>query len=374
MQVEVTGDSVTDEVARLALRLRTAELLYGGDMVTSIVISKSIHFTSLWALDELFGDNNTSGRSGDVMYSRTKIQGKRKSNSVQCEDRNDPFLPEGMGSAFEDMLKAGIMKLSVTYCHSLHSIPSTLISELSSLIHLDLSNNRIREIQGELGIVLPFLKRLNLSHNLLKSLDKLQGLPSLTALDASSNYIPNLHRGPHMLLPLAGHLISLNLLDNPICSLPSYAGETVSLLPNLICFDMRYTKIYGTNGKSGKNVLPSSSRVVAVPKPNKTNGTSGSGHDFVVIKKPSAPSSRGYSEKHSPSKRPKKRESPFSSRKSGQGVGGSPDLIPFYPRYDEFRPSPGLLVESNKGSGQMHSNKYRDDASYASSIDSSDGK
>lgn len=397
LEVAVSGSDVTDEVARMALRLRTAELFYAGDMVTSIKIENSVHFTSLWAIDELFGDNNTSGRSGDVMFSRSRVKRTSLSSGHHStrhgEDENGEMRPSGMGSAFEDMLRTGVMKLIVTNCHSVHSIPSTFLSNLQSLIHLNLSNNKIREIQGEFGLQLPHLKRLNLSNNLLKSLDKLQSLPNLIALDASANYIQTLHHGPHMLLPLARNLISLNLLNNPICSLPSYAGETVSLLPNLVCFDMRYTKLYklrkSANAKNAPvPALPSEdnhSRVISVPRSDSTANGSPGGHDFVLIEKNAGQraSPSGYSTRHSPSKRSKHKESPMSAAKERhiKRDTGSPELIPFYPTYGVFRASPGVLLETNsKGYGQKHkkeSQLQQDDYSVDSSInsvDSTEGK
>jgi hypothetical protein len=403
LEVAVSGSGVTDEVARMALRLRTAEIFYGGDMVTSIKIDNSIHFTSLWVLDEIFADNNTAGRSGDIMFSRDRIKQEKVHRAragvgrgAHGEDANGEAQAGGMGSAFEDLLQTGVMRLAVTHCHSVHALPCSLLSGLRSLIHLDLSHNKIREIQGDLGLQLPFLKRINLSHNLLKSLDKLQGLPSLIALDASSNYIQTLHHGPHMLLPLARHLVSLNLLDNPICSLPSYAGETVSLLPNLICFDMRYTKLYMTrpdhssSKHGGKSVpmLPSEanrSRVISVPRMDHKSGSPEGGHNFVVIKKPSYDSSPGYSARHSPSKQSKKKDSPLGGRgeagerRPHRKASGSPELIPFYPQYGAFKASPGVLVEtSSKGYGQPHrkgkavGSPESVDSSSVSSVDSAD--
>lgn len=384
----MSGDAVTDEVARMALRLRTAEIFYAGDMVTSIKIDNSSQFSSLWALDELFGDNNTSGRSGDVMLSRSAVKKHELANAGRMvkagsrrEDKNGPVAAGGIGSAFEDMLSTGLMQLKVTHCRSVHSLPSSLLSNLSSLIHLDLSHNKIREIQGDLGLILPYLKRLNLSHNLLKSLDKLQGLPSLVALDASSNYIQTLHHGPHMLLPLAGHLLSLNLLENPICSLPSYAGETVSLLPNLICFDMRYTKVFSARsfprGIPSTPALPANSdqnRIISVPKMNQGHGGSEGGHNFVVIKKTAVASSPGYSEKHSPSKNPRKKRSPGGAvREYRKKCSGSPELIPIYSTFGAFKASPGVLVQnSSKGYGQPHQKKaqFRDDDQSVDSINS----
>lgn len=388
LEVEVSGDDVTDEVARMALRLRAAEIFYAGDMVTSLRIDGCSQFSSLWALDELFADNNTSGRSGDVMLSRSRVR-RRADPSASAgrhgEDPSGPVRAGGLGSAFEDLLLSGVMRLGVTNCRSLHALPSSLISNLSSLIHLDLSHNKIREIQGDLGLVLPYLKRLNLSHNLLKSLDKLQGLPSLVTLDASHNYIQTLHHGPHMLLPLAAHLISLNLLGNPICALPSYAGETVSLLPNLICFDLRYTRLFAARGGPRARAAPplpsdaDRSRVISVPRVDHGTGSPRGGHNYVVIAGPTRGGSPGYSVKHSPSKR-KKRGSPRSAAKEPRGRGpASPEPVPFYPHFGQFRASPGVLVQSSsKGYGQPHrrpSPSRRDDDSACTidSVDSSDG-
>lgn len=385
LEVEVFGEDVTDEVARMALRLRTAEIFYAGDMVTSIKIDNAQQFTSLWALDELFDDNNTSGRSGDVIWSRSRLKKHALSKATDYqkgkygENTNGPSQPAGMGSAFEDMLLTGVMKLAITNCRSFHSLPSTLLSSLSSLIHLNLSHNKIREIKGDLGIILPYLKRINLSHNLLKSLDKLQGLPSLIALDASHNYIQTLHHGPHMLLPLADHLISLNLLDNPICSLPSYAGETVSLLPNLICFDMRYTKLFVASKRSVEAkavpLLPAETergRVVSVPKLD--HHGSAQGNNYVVIEKTGLSSTPGYRSKHSPSKRSKKVASPTTRVKDHvKNHATIPQLIPFYPHYGQFRASPGVLVQTtSKGFGQPHQKGRRDDDSVENSINSID--
>lgn len=98
---------------------------------------------------------------------------------------------------------------------TLKALNAQALTRYSQLKTLDLSYNNITSItSGTLD--LPFLTTLNLSNNLLKSLDYLQELTSLQVLDASSNKISSLTMSIHMLLPLADCLVKLDVSMNPV--------------------------------------------------------------------------------------------------------------------------------------------------------------
>ena len=59
----------------------------------------------------------------------------------------------------------------------------------------------------------PHLRILNVSHNVLRSLEGLERTPELIELNASSNQIESIH-----LLPILSNLTVLHLRDNKVCT------------------------------------------------------------------------------------------------------------------------------------------------------------
>lgn len=222
LQLHMHGDELTDELARETLKIRLADMYYAKDCVFVVKISNAPLFTSLHLLNRVF--------ETPVLESSDAKKGEGDSIPVH--------------SMFDDLFEKTLLRLEVKNCPYLYTIPSKTMSRFTMLVHLDLSHNKIREIKGRLGLELPNLQRLDLSHNMLPTLDKLQGLICLTWLDASYNCIETLHNGPYMLVNHAGHLKSINLIGNKICKLISYASEVVGVLPRLEFFDLRCISLY----------------------------------------------------------------------------------------------------------------------------------
>jgi hypothetical protein len=215
LQLHMHGNELTDDLVREIMRIRLADMYYAKDCVFVVKISNAPLVSSLAAFHRVF--ETPSSETRDAV----------------------PSQP-----IYDDLFEKTLLRLEVTHCPYLYTIPAKIISRFSMLIHLDLSNNKIKEIKGRLGLELPNLQRLDLSHNMLSTLDKLQGLCHLKWLDASYNCIESLHNGPYMLVTLSGHLTSINLIGNKLCKFISYASEVVSLFPRLEFFDLRCISQY----------------------------------------------------------------------------------------------------------------------------------
>jgi hypothetical protein len=109
---------------------------------------------------------------------------------------------------FEENLK----HLSINDC-SIASIDAS-VNRFAHLQSLNLSGNRIRSIA--MPLQLPQLRSLDLSNNLLVSLDYLQLLGGLTTLIVASNRIASLSLSVNMLVSLSKTLVSLDMSSNPV--------------------------------------------------------------------------------------------------------------------------------------------------------------
>jgi hypothetical protein len=224
--VVVAGSDADEATIRAALRIRFGEIFYAGantDCILSVVDCSEIRnidtFVGIFGSKILFSRDNLS----ELMTAGVASDG----------------ISDGYNATFYNSLR----QLFVTDCRRLSRISCGVLNMFSNLVHLSLRGCGLRELFGNDGLTLPQLKRLDLSRNSLKTLDKLQCLQSLTSLDASFNDIESMHRGPHMLLPLAANLLALNLLSNPVSRLVTYAGDVASILPNLEVFDGRCVKV-----------------------------------------------------------------------------------------------------------------------------------
>lgn len=231
LQLHMHGNELTDDLVRETVKIRLADMYYAKDCVSVVKISNAPLFTSLAAFHRVFETPSSETR-----------------NAV-------PVQP-----IYDDLFEKTLLRLEVRQCPYLHTIPAKTISRFSMLIHLDLSNNKIKEIKGRLGLELPNLQRLDLSHNMLSTLDKLQGLSHLKWLDASHNFIDTLHNGPYMLVTLSSHLTSINLIGNKLCKFISYASEVISLFPRLEYFDSRCISQYMSPKVQVQESVPSSQR------------------------------------------------------------------------------------------------------------------
>jgi hypothetical protein len=109
---------------------------------------------------------------------------------------------------FEENLK----HLSINDC-SIANIDAS-VNRFAHLQSLNLSGNRIRSIA--MPLQLPQLRSLDLSNNLLVSLDYLQLLGGLTTLIVASNRIASLSLSVNMLVSLSKTLVSLDMSSNPV--------------------------------------------------------------------------------------------------------------------------------------------------------------
>lgn len=105
---------------------------------------------------------------------------------------------------------------------------------------------------------LPNLRTLDLSHNRLQSLDFLQLLLELRTLLVSHNNINSLLMSVNTLVPLALHLTTLDLSNNPVCKDLRYAEEVLSVLPGLRYFDSIDMNTFGKTYRATKSSVLSS--------------------------------------------------------------------------------------------------------------------
>ncbi|KAK3103398.1 hypothetical protein FSP39_018938 [Pinctada imbricata] len=125
----------------------------------------------------------------------------------------------------------------------LHDIPqwkaengTLLVSYWENLVEVDLSHNTIREIDDSVQLM-PRVEVLDLSHNLLQSIQHLNWLSQLTHLDLSHNTLSNLDA----LHTKLGNLKILNLAGNKLDSLKGLAK--LFSLENLDVRDNRISQI-----------------------------------------------------------------------------------------------------------------------------------
>lgn len=146
-----------------------------------------------------------------------------------------------MGNVFADEdndLKIMLCAETLKYCSIHHTLLHTVdgnINQFNQLLSLDLSSNQIAMITEPL--VLPMLVTLNLSNNRLKSLDFLQQLTALQVLDASVNCLASLHLSVHILVTIAGTIVSLDMSRNAVCNDAHYIEDVIQMFPSLQHFD-----------------------------------------------------------------------------------------------------------------------------------------
>jgi hypothetical protein len=131
------------------------------------------------------------------------------------------------------LLDSHLLKLSANFTNL--QILDSSINRFDKLLTLDLSRNQIVRISGP--IELPSLESLNLSGNMLSSLNFLENLMSLRSLLVHNNCITELKDSVNMLVPLAKTLTSLDMSDNAVCKDSRYAEQILSVFPNIQYFD-----------------------------------------------------------------------------------------------------------------------------------------
>ncbi len=148
----------------------------------------------------------------------------------------------------ENFLKrrSGNFELTAIFTLSLHNCGLTelkpILSACSNLFDLDISNNKLDSLNSIDGRRLSKLSRLNVSMNLVSSLNSLTFLPSLTELFLQGNKIESIEN-LSILSSKTPSLRSLSLqqsdgsLQNSVCSSPGYRSQILALLPGLEILD-----------------------------------------------------------------------------------------------------------------------------------------
>jgi Leucine-rich repeat (LRR) protein len=148
----------------------------------------------------------------------------------------------------ESLLKrrSGNFDLSAISTLSLHHSGLTqlrpILSSCTSLTDLDISNNSISSLQSIDGRRLQKLEFLNASHNALADLHSLSFIPTLRELYLQGNQIDSIDKVSLISSKLPGlRVLALQQLDgsmaNPVCKLPGYRAQLLSLLPGLEILD-----------------------------------------------------------------------------------------------------------------------------------------
>jgi len=218
--VDIQGQTVSNDVAYDALRVRASEHIVCKERVSAIQIhrcpvdSLSLIFDGLFKLVPL-----------DLLHIGDS-QGLEPSDIAVVSE-----LEALRGEVFDDRMRF------VSVNHTKIERFDDSLNRFQRLTTLDLSHNHLTSISGNLA--LPHLQVLNVSQNFLKSLDCLQHLLSLRSLNASGNELASLHRSVHMLLPLARTLTRLDLSRNIVAAHPQYATTVVEVLKSLRFFDSR---------------------------------------------------------------------------------------------------------------------------------------
>ena len=152
--------------------------------------------------------------------------------------------------------KLNAISLSINGLHNLLSL-NLCGNDISGLCYPNVSN-RDGGIRSLPLLDLPNLRTLDLSHNRLQSLDFLQLLLQLRTLLVSHNSITSLLLSVNTLVPLALHLTTLDLSNNPVCKDIRYAEEVLSVLPGLHYFDSIDMNTFGKTYRASKGSVISS--------------------------------------------------------------------------------------------------------------------
>eukprot|EP01036_Dinobryon_divergens_P029649 gene29649-38774_t len=248
--VSITNESPNSN----AVNRLTHELIVSADNCSRLVLlgGKSSNTSNGSVLVEVFGPSITDATLAPLLSRRLlecRQQHARVVSAIELMECNLSSLDHLLLRNDDFNWKESIKHLIVNNCAKL-SVLSLSINSLHNLISLNLcgndikglcypSNNSNRDggIRSLPLLDLPNLRILDLSHNRLQSLDFLQLLLELRTLLVSHNHISSLLLSVNTLVPLALHLTTLDLSNNPVCKDLRYAEEVLSVLPGLRYFD-----------------------------------------------------------------------------------------------------------------------------------------
>jgi Leucine-rich repeat (LRR) protein len=222
--IQVFGESATDDIAGRSLGLRACALLDGDKRIVGIDVSNCPVKCAASVIESVCPEGEVGGSDVNLDIQRdikNMILARVGHEMKSVDFYQVNFFDRVKHLCFTNTLIKTLM------CHS--------INRFENLVTLDLSNNYIEILEENL--MLPSLLNLDLSGNQLTTLDHLQGLVNLRYLNVSANKLQSLHLSMYMLVPLAGHLISLDMSMNRVCDLPRYAEEAALLFPILKYFD-----------------------------------------------------------------------------------------------------------------------------------------
>jgi len=190
MLLVVHGSNITNENVNDVIRVRLAESIRSSQKITAIEVSNCprvdlirASVTSMFYIDD---SDVSSGYDDDGVLEILTMRAA--------------------------ILRDNLRHLTISST-SIYEIDDT-INNYISLTHLDLSRNNIHMISGPFR--LPHLTYVNLSHNLLESLDYIQELTSLKSLLVSSNNLASFKVSVNVLVPLSSTLTVLDMSFNPV--------------------------------------------------------------------------------------------------------------------------------------------------------------
>lgn len=191
--LELSGSYIDNNVLVQMAELRLEEATQEKRKVIAIEVAEA-NITSLQAsIGQIFAPCADSSHDNDAT-SHTALQ--TQLNALRA-------------TVLEDSLK----HLAVNGCLQLTQLDPS-VNRFRCLTTLNLSGNRLRSLSGPLD--LPILRSIDLSHNLLTSLDFLQLLTGLSSLNASNNRIVSLSLSINMLVAHSKCLAALDLSSNPV--------------------------------------------------------------------------------------------------------------------------------------------------------------
>ena len=112
---------------------------------------------------------------------------------------------------------------------------SDFLEKLKALRELDLSKNRIRQLDATSFSNFHVITCLRLEDNGLRNLQNVEKLDRLQSLFVSGNRIPEFWEVDRLSeLP---HLMEISLMNNPVARKPNYRTAIIKRLPALIVLD-----------------------------------------------------------------------------------------------------------------------------------------
>lgn len=230
--IQVFGEAARDSVAGISLGLRACALLGGDKRIVGIDISNCPVTCLTSVVKRVCPEEKEVPSIEEANHHNQAISLLRR----DIEDMI--FARVGHDMNTSDFYRVNFFDRVKHFCctnTSISLIQSRTINLFENLVTLDLSNNTIKSIEHDLE--LPSLVSLDLSGNQLSTLNHFQGLVNLRCLNVSANNISALEMSVHMIVPLAGRLISLDMSMNRVCDLPRYAEEVALLFPVLKYLD-----------------------------------------------------------------------------------------------------------------------------------------